>query len=104
VLGDRGDIEIAFGLLDCKKIVALLEVASQTQTEYILAHRFLNLDGGEEATILAWRQDNEMEIALDRSDEGMKRIRLPLSGVAQIIDAVKIVLRSAESEVFEPNV
>src|SRR6516225_8095509 len=61
------DIEIAFERKDGDRIAAILEQSLHHNGEI---HRFVNLDGGAEASFQVVPGDESVTIVVDRSDEG----------------------------------
>ena len=103
-----GDIEVALELDDCKQIVALLEQANKSDADYIqapdkgrlpLAHRFKNLDGGEEATLFISRKDNSLGITVERSDEGEVGFCISVEDAKNLVDALTSALMLASASI-----
>ncbi len=101
-----GDIEVALDVEDCKTIVALLEEASKSEANYLpapdrarfpLAHRFKNLDGGEEAAFVISRKDSSLEITVERSDEGEVGFTISVEDAKSLIDAMTSTLMLASA-------
>jgi hypothetical protein len=105
-----GDIEFAFEIRDCEKIVALFEEAikSDANSTQALAHcsfpltyRFKNLDGGEEAAFLILPINGSLELTLERSDEGELKFRISFDDAKRLIDTLKEALKLVP--LFPPN-
>lgn len=83
-----GDIEIAFDPKDGDRIAAILEQSVHHRGD---RHRFINLDGGAEASFQVVPADESVTIVVDRSDEGPLEFRLSPEDAAKFAKAVRSV-------------
>jgi hypothetical protein len=94
-MGD--DIEVALGPADCRQAAVLFESvlereAGKRQSEKvarIMAHRFRNLDGGQEAAFLLEINEESVDVTVERSDEGAMQFRISVEDTKRLAQSLR---------------